>query len=283
MYFRSISFSLALIFAGAVSAQPPQNRIDLNVSEATSIPEGVPWPDAISGIAFRPAEVACPEEHGTIEIRSGQMFLFRLNSKNQNRPNTLPDNGPARLIRNKPVDDETYQYEIGNEECRLSLQVRLQTQRDGEWQPALLPYLSRPSISKEERSALMRGMLDALKDRRESGKSEPHSTPPPPSWQMLGDVSATGEGFFFEAPTKATLVECFQAFGTYEVGQEGVFFTFLRALPGNLNRFAIERNDINSYQGRLNFVQGGCRLQITTSGSWKYNSEWAPMTIDQPI
>ena len=100
---------------------------------------------------------------------------------------------------------------------------------------------------------------------------------------MLGDANGTGEAFFFEEPSEARLADCFQAVGSYEIGQDGVFFTFLRALPGNLNRFAIERNDINSYQGRLYFVQGGCRVQITTSGSWKYNSEWAPLKLNEPI
>jgi hypothetical protein len=100
---------------------------------------------------------------------------------------------------------------------------------------------------------------------------------------MLGEVSGTGEAFFFEAPSEAALADCFHAVGSYEIGQEGVLFTFLRALPGNLNRFVIERNDINSYQGRLFFVQDGCRIQLTFSRSWKYHAEWAPMTIDRPI
>jgi hypothetical protein len=99
---------------------------------------------------------------------------------------------------------------------------------------------------------------------------------------MLG-ASAIGEAFFFEGPPKATLANCFQAVGSYDVSREDVFFTFLRGLPGNVNRFAIERNDINSYQGRLYFVRGGCRLQVTASGSRKYNSEWAPLMIDNPI
>jgi hypothetical protein len=285
MYSRLVvSFCLGLNFASAALAQQPRNRIDLSVSEGTPLAEGVASPAAISGIAFRPADAVWPEEHGTVEIRSGQMFLSRLNSKNQAKPSKLPGNDPAGLLHNKPLDDETYQYEIGNEECRLLLHVRLQTQRDGGWQPAILPYWSRPSVPKEERSALMRGMLDFMKERRESGKSEAQSQPPqPPRVQLLGDVSALGEAFFFEGPSNATFADCFQAVGTYEVSQEGVFFTFLRALPGNLNRFAIERNDINSYQGRLYFVHGGCRFQFTASGSRKYNSEWAPLMIDNPI
>ena len=285
MYFRwAILFCLVLSIESAASAQQSQNRIDLNVDGAAPLPPGAASPPAIAGIAFRPADVVCPEEHGTIEIRSGQIYLTRINSENQARSNKLPGDGLGGRFHAKPLDDETYQYEIGNEQCRLVLQVRLQTQRDGEWQPVLLPYWSRPSVSKEERSARARQLRNFFNEHRGRGKAESQPRPPPPPGpQMLGDVSGSVEGFFFAGLSEATLADCFQAVGTYEVNQEGVFFTFLRALPGNVNRFAIERNDINNYQGRLYFVQGGCRVQITTSGSWKYNFEWAPLVLDKPI
>jgi hypothetical protein len=286
MYFRwATSLCLALNLASAASAQQPQNRIDLSVSEATPLPPMAASPPAIAGIAFRPADVVCPEEHGAIEIRSGQMYLHRMSSQDQDkiRSNT-PGNGIGGRFHTKPLDDETYQYEIGNDQCRLVLHVRLQTQRDGEWQPALLPYWSRPSASNEGRSAHAQELRKFFEEHRGRGNADRQSRPPlPPSPQLLGDASGMGEAFFFEGPSEATLADCFQAVGAYEFSQEGVFFTFLRALPGNLNRFAIERNDINSHQGRMFFVQGGCRMQITTSGLWKYHTEWAPMTIDRPI
>jgi hypothetical protein len=286
MYFRrTILFCLVLSFVSAASAQQPQNRIDLGVGEAAALPAGSASPPAISGIAFRPADVACPEEHGTIEIRSGQMFLVRVNTNNRFRSGTLPENGAARVVHSKPLDDETYQYEIGNEECRLMLQVRLQMQREGRWQAVLVPYLSRSSVTKEERSAFMRKMLDAVKARRESRKSEPPQPrpPQPPRIQLLGDANAVGEAFLFQDTPETRLADCFQAVGAYELSQQGVFVTFLRALPGDLNRFTIERNDVNSYQGRLYFAYGGCRFQVTVSGSRKYNSEWVPLTLDRPI
>ena len=272
-----IAFCVSLSFASAPAAQQGPNRIDLDVGEGTSLPQESASPAAISGIAFRSVDVVCPEEHGTIEIRSGQMYLSRINSQGQVGSSTPSGNASAGPIHNKPLDDETYQYEIGNEECRLALQVRLQTQRDGGWQSAILPYWSRPSIPKEERSDLARAMMNFMK------QSESLPRPPlPPGQQMLG-ASGIGEGFFFEAPPKPVLADCFQAVGSYEISREGVFFTFLRGLPGNVNRFAIERNDVNGFQGRLYFVRGGCRLQVTASGSRKYNFEWAPLMIDNPI
>jgi hypothetical protein len=69
----------------------------------------------------------------------------------------------------------------------------------------------------------------------------------------------------------------------YEIGRQGAFFTFLRGLPGGLNRFVIERNDVNSYEGRVYFEQDACRFQITLSGSRKSGPEWAPLLIENPI
>jgi hypothetical protein len=285
MNFRlAVLFCLVLLFQSAASAQQPQNRIDLSADEAAPLPAGSAPVPAISGIAFRSADVVCPEEHGTIEIRSGQMFLVRVSSNNRTRSSKLPGNGVARMLHSKPLDDETYQYEIGNEECRLMLHVRLQTQREGRWQAVLVPYLNRSSVTKEERSAFMRKMFDAAKERRESRKSEPQPPPPqPPRIQLLGDANAVGEAFLFQDTPETGLADCFQAVGTYELGQDGLFVTFLRALPGNLNRLTIERNDVNSYQGRLYFMHGECRFQVTVSGLRKYNSEWVPLTIDRPV
>ena len=280
MNFRwAISFSLVLNLASAAPAQQPQNRIDLSAGEVSPLPQGAGSPPAVAGIAFRPVDAVCPREHGAIEIRSGQMYLSRMDGQNQVGSRFK---GPTRLRVNSPLDDTTYQYEIGNEQCRLVLHVRLQTQRDGEWQPVLLPYGSRPTHSNEERSRRARE-LKGLFEERPRGQTAPPSRLPPPGPLLLGDADGAGEAFFFEGPSEAALAECFQAVGTYEVSQEGVFFTFLRALPGNLNRFAIERNDVNSHRGRMNFLRDGCRLEMTFSGSWKSQIGWGPMTVDRPM
>ena len=111
-----IALCLALTIGSVASAQQTRNRIDLDVGEETALSQESASPVAISGIAFRPVDAVCPEEHGTIEIRSGQMYLSRINSRGP-----LPGNGSAGRFHNKPVDDETYQYQIANEACSLAL------------------------------------------------------------------------------------------------------------------------------------------------------------------
>jgi hypothetical protein len=49
---------------------------------------------------------------------------------------------------------------------------------------------------------------------------------------------------------------------------------------GELNRFVVERSEIDRYETRLYFIGGDCRLQITVSGSRWYHFDWAPLEID---
>ena len=207
---------LALNIGSTASAQQTLNRIDLDVGEETILSQESASPVAISGIAFRPVDAVCPEEHGTIEIRSGQMYLSRINSRGP-----LPGNGSAGLFHNKPVDDETYQYEIGNEECRLALQVRLQTQRDGGWQSAVLPYWSRPSIPEGGAFDLARAMMNFMKQSdRNLGR------PPLPTASKCRSKRNRRRLFLRNEP-KAVLADCrFCRGSAHDINGDGVFFTF---------------------------------------------------------
>lgn len=274
-----IRFAILVFLASNIASVPlvqaaPVKRIDPGA--VIPAPEaGSASPAFISRVTYGPVDVVCPEEHGTIEIKSGQMFLTRVNRTGMRL--TLDGNSPSHA---RPVDDETYQYEIGNAECRLAMRVRLQIRLGDEWRTAPLPYWSRPSVPREEKADLAKAMMEMMKTRR--GTESPPPLPPPP--QMLGDGSSIGEAFFYDRVSEAAPeTGCFQAAGSYEIGPGGVSFIFLGALPGDLNRFAIERDDINRYQGRLLFTNATCRFQITVGGSVKSGVEWVPMTIDNPI
>jgi len=257
------------------------NRIDLAADDTASLLPGAATPEAFAGIGFDRVDVVCPEEHGTIEIRGRQIFLTRLLSGGRAILSTQPGKGATSLRHGVPFDDQTYRYQIGDDQCELTLGVRLQVHVDEGWMLVGLPYWSRPSVPKEERAALLKGMVELRQQRRENGKMEAPQRFLAP--QMLGDVRAAQDAFFFEEPSSSIPAECFPAVGTYEIGRDGAFFTFLRGLPGGLNRFAIERNDVNSYEGRVYFGQDGCRFQITVSGSRKSGPEWVPLLIENPI
>jgi hypothetical protein len=271
---------LALFLSPTAEARQ-LSRIDLGTGETESIMPGAATPEAIAGIGFDGADVGCPEEHGTIEIRGRQIFLTRLLPGGPGTWTTQAGKGATNLRHGLPFDDQTYRYQIGDDQCELTLGVRLQVHADEGWMLVGLPYWSRPSVPKEERAALVKGMVEWMERRRENGKIlAPQRFLAP---QLLGDVRAAQDAFAFEESSNSNPADCFRAVGTYEIGRDGAFFTFLRGLPGGLNRFVIERNDVNSYEGRVYFEQGGCRFQITVSGSRKSGPEWVPLLIENPI
>jgi hypothetical protein len=257
------------------------NRIDLAAGDTISIMPGAPTPGAIAGIGFDPADVVCPEEHGTIEIRGRQIFLTHLLSGGSGTGSTQAGKSVASLRHAAPSDDQTYRYQIGDDQCALTLAVRLQLRANEGWTPVGLPYWSRPSVPKEERMALLKGMIEVMQRLR--GTTTLEAPPQLLGPQLLGEVSATGDAMAFEAPSNPNQADCFRAVGTYDISRQGVFFTFLRGLPGGLNSFAIERNDLNSQEARLYFEQDGCRFQMTLSGSRKFGPEWVPLLIENPI
>jgi hypothetical protein len=262
-----IAGGLLLALCGAASAQRANDRIDLDAIATAPRIAGLPSVrPAAAHVAFAENEAACLERHGNLQISGGALRLHQL------LIGKLP---PPRSI--KPIDDEGYQYEIATKDCRIQLDVRLQLRRDRSWTSLSLPWASRPSIPLAERNAATRRLL-------EQGRERAKSTPPagdrppsqPPVKTVLGDeLGQVSEAFFFEDAPKT----CFEAVGTYALGRDGATFSFMAGLPGDINRFAIERADVDSYRGRLYFVREDCRYEITIRKWIWYHFDWAPVRL----
>ena len=72
---------------------------------------------------------------------------------------------------------------------------------------------------------------------------------------------------------------CLDAIGTYRLGPNGVTFSFIPGLPGEVNRFVIERADVDAYHARLHFMRGDCRLPMMISASTWYHYDWVPRPL----
>jgi len=68
--------------------------------------------------------------------------------------------------------------------------------------------------------------------------------------------------------------------GDSHIESSGIRFSFLTALPGDLNRFVIEREDPDANRGRLYFMRGDCRFELTVSQSVLRDGQWVlvPLT-----
>ena len=93
---------------------------------------------------------------------------------------------------------------------------------------------------------------------------------------MLGEeLGGLSQGFFFENAPKP----CVEGVGTFLLDRDGATFSFMAGLPGDINRFVIERADVDPYRGRLYFMQGDCRYEITIGIWFWYHFDWAPLRL----
>jgi hypothetical protein len=273
MYFRlAILVGLSVCVAGAALAQSSsKNRLDLG--ELRPFSESSPSAYSQLFVGFRDVEVRCPEQHGVIEIKSGLLSLHRAEQLQLRRYSLseLTGGGP------RPLDDHQWQYQVGNAECSITLSVKLQLRSgSGEWVPAILPWLSRPGVSKDAKMAWMR---DAMARARDGLRIKAPSASPDIA-RSFGNGGSTSVAFFFdEIAGDQPQPKCFHAIGTYDINPRGVIFAFLGG-PGDINRFVVERKEINRYATRLDFIGGECRLQVTIGGSTWYNFDWAPLEIE---
>ncbi len=72
---------------------------------------------------------------------------------------------------------------------------------------------------------------------------------------------------------------CFEAVGDYHIERAGIRFSFLTSLPGDLNRFVIERTDLDAMRRQLNFTRGDCRFELTISRSVSRDGQWLSVPL----
>jgi hypothetical protein len=82
-------------------------------------------------------------------------------------------------------------------------------------------------------------------------------------------------GFGFEGAPP----HCFQAVGQFDLSSKGLTLSFPPNLPGDLNRFAIERADVDPYHARLYLVRDDCRLEFSISKSVLHGDQWAAVPL----
>jgi hypothetical protein len=244
-------------------AQQPSGRIDLDAVAAASAM-------VTARVVFTKSEAACPEDEAILRISGG---LLRQHQR-------IPRKARFQRVETyRPVDDETYRHRIATKDCRLDIVVRQQVYReDDAWVSLLVPRISRPSLSLDERQRLQRELVDRLRspptasDARISSALKARGT--------TGSLAQGGGGIFSAgAKFEDAPVTCVEAIGNYAVDQDGITFFFATGLPGNLNRFVIERTDIDDDHSRLYLTGADCRFEITVGADVLHNDTWVARSI----
>jgi len=282
MTLRALIVVAALIgFTNAMPAQEVSGRLDL---EAIA-PLG-PWTRLVTArVAFAKNDVACPGDFGMVRISAAGFQHYRplLPGPGQEKPLRIwgATIAPPGAITVPPADD-TQLFRLASRDCRFDITIRQQIRReDGSWASLLVPRRVRPSVPEEERRELGRQIVERLKSTNPS----PDGPPEPlknafEAARSVGNLTQGGNGVFSsgalfdEAPAT-----CLEAVGNYLIDQESVAFLFMTALPGELNRFTIERTEIDADHSRLHLTQGNCRFELTIGKSVRRDGEWQAVSV----
>jgi hypothetical protein len=258
--------------ATASFAQEASGRIDLDVVSGSPIHTLF-----VARIAFAEGDSQCPEDRGSLRISRGALTQIRMMLPPDPRLNSI---GQEAI---EPIDDETQQYRIESPNCRMSIAVREQVRRDGSWTSLLVPKGRRPSVPLAERREIERQFSENLLKPRELTSAEKESAERFGAARKaeytagsLGIFAGTLIlGFGFDNKPQA----CFEAAGDYHIERTGITFSFLTGLPGDLNRFVIERTDLDANRSRLYFMRGDCRFELTVSQSVLRDGQWVSLPL----
>jgi hypothetical protein len=254
---------LVLGWSGQAQSQEPSGRIDLDVVSGSPQPKIV-----VIRVGFVENDRDCPAVlHQQLRIGNATLTRLDVQMPGDRRPVGWQETG-------HPGDDETQLYQVATPTCRTEIAVRQQVRRDGSWVSLLVPKSMRPGVSFEERQALVRQFLEgmhALAQTPEGVELAHRSIAADKALRSGGSLTFVPFGSFafpFEDKPEA----CFEAIGHYRIERTGVTFSFVTGLPGDLNRFTIERADPDPNHGRLFFTRGDCRFELTISQSILQNS-----------
>jgi hypothetical protein len=273
MNYRAMLLCWALLVPATVSlAQEQSGRIDLDVVSGSPIPTLF-----VGRISFVESDGPCPEDRGNLRISRGTLTQIRMLLPADLRLNS---NGRATI---QPIDDETQQYRIESPDCRMNIAVRQQIRRDGSWTSLLVPSGQRPSVPLQERREIQRQFNEDLLKPKELSPAAKESAErfgaafraQHTAGSLSISVGTLSMGFPFDDKPQT----CFEAAGDYQIERSGIIFSFLTGLPGDLNRFVIERTDLDANRSRLYFMRGDCRFELTVSQSVLRDGQW----LDLPL
>jgi hypothetical protein len=255
---------LVLGFTGQAQAQEPSGRIDLDVVSGSPQAKIV-----VVRVGFVENDRDCPERQHRLRIAKATLTQLEVRMPTDPGPHYSQTAG-------KPGDDETQLYQIATPTCRTEIAIRQQVRKDGAWVSLLVPRFERPSVPSDERREVLRQLTESRRAQAQTPEARElldRFMAADKALRAAGSLSpvyATRSiwAFVFEDKPEA----CFEAIGDYRIERTGVTFSFMTDLPGDLNRFAIERADPDPNRARLFFTRGDCRFELTISQSILQNS-----------
>jgi hypothetical protein len=261
--FHVIAVLLVMASPPAALAQKSSGYIDLEEMS------GVGSRLVVVRVMISKTEATCPQQTGTFRIRpdgSVHEILVVRNGEQSWRMGATPD-----------PDDMTHRRRAAMESCRIDIDISEQQKRNDAWVPLPQKSPTRANVSSDDGVLKADDPSDMSPAQREAYRRADRAT------TYLGSlrqgVTATVSG----GTAFVGMDECFEAIGTYLIDQGGVTLLFTTGLGGELNRFFIERVDVDPDHSTLYLSRGSCRIGYTISASVSRDGSWVPLPIAPPV
>jgi hypothetical protein len=254
---------LTMVMSSAARAQKSSGHMDLN-DFSTLLGTRL----AIFRVMFSATDANCPQQTGLFQIRpDGAVTDIAAIMRNT---------GPGYHMDPTAASDAfTFRRRLEAESCRIDIDIGEQQQRNGEWVPLVSPLARGPDANYN----------------RPLTEDEPAARPPS-EWEAFDrDFNAGAHAGRLRQGLTGTIksnegflgaVDCFDAIGIFQIDRSGVTLLFPAGLQGELNRFFIEREDVDADHSTLYLSRGSCRVGFTISASILREGSWVPLPIEPP-
>jgi hypothetical protein len=219
---------------------------------------------AIARVVISKTDTVCPQQAGMIRIdaqggvRDVVIALALPGSRDWTIETTAAD-----------ADDFSFRRRLATDSCRIDIDVSKQQQRNGEWVPLSKQPSERPNddLAPKINDSAAGSSAENVFDRYNRARAS------------AGSLRQGVLGILRNSLWRGELQDCFEAVGTYLIDQGGVTLLFPTDLGGELNRFFIERADVDAEHSTLYLSRGSCRVGFTISASTLREGSWVPLPI----
>jgi hypothetical protein len=254
-----IAVLLAIALSPAALAQKSSGHMELDDMSTAGGPRL-----AIARVVISKTDTVCPQQAGMIRIdaqggvRDVVIALALPGSRDWTIETTAAD-----------ADDFSFRRRLATDACRIDIDVSKQQQRNGEWVPLSKQPSERPNddLAPKINGSAAGSSAENAFDRYDRARAS------------AGSLRQGVVGILRNSLWRGELQDCFEAVGTYLIDQGGVTLLFPTDLGGELNRFFIERVDVDAEHSTLYLSRGSCRVGFTVSASTLREGSWVPLPI----
>lgn len=256
---QAIAALLMMALSPAALAQKSSGYMDL---EDMSSVYGTQL--ALFRVVISKTDAICPQQTGILQIRpnGGVTEILAV----------LQGVRDWRMDETAAPDDFTYRRRVATDSCRIDIDMSEQQKKNGEWMPLL--SARRPNAVPDDLGRKPDYVPPAMSPA-EIEASDRHMRVRAHAGNLLQGWTATFRSVVGFEGAK----DCFDAVGTFQIDQSGVTLLFPAGMVGELNRFFIERLDVDADHSTLYLSRGSCRVGFTISASTFREGSWVPLPI----